>query len=49
MKKNLMNKFTLKILSLAVAILVWLLVVKIEHPVRSQPYRDVPDTIVNEY
>ena len=48
MKKNLMNKFTLKILSLAVAILVWLLVVNIEDPVRSETYWDVPVTIVNE-
>lgn len=48
MKKNLMNKFTLKILSLAVAILIWLLVVNIENPVRSETYWDVPVTIVNE-
>ncbi len=48
MKKNLMNKFTLKILSLAVAILIWLLVVNIENPVRSETYWNVPVTIVNE-
>lgn len=48
MKKNLMNKFTLKILSLAVAILLWLLVVNIEDPVRSETYWEVPVTIVNE-
>ena len=48
MKKNLMNKFTLKILSLAVAILIWLLVVNIEDPVRSETYWEVPVTIVNE-
>ena len=48
MKRNLMNKFTLKILSLAVAILIWLLVVNIEDPVRSETYWEVPVTIVNE-
>ena len=48
MKRNLMNKFTLKILSLAVAILLWLLVVNIEDPVRSETYWEVPVTIVNE-
>lgn len=48
MKKNLMNKFTLKILSLAVAILIWLLVINIEDPVRTETYWDVPVTIVNE-
>ena len=48
MKRNLMNKFTLNILSLAVASLLWLLVVNIEDPVRSETYWEVPVTIVNE-
>lgn len=35
MRKNLMNKFTLRILSLFIAIFIWLLVVNIEDPVRT--------------
>ena len=48
MKKSLMNKFTLKILSLLIAILIWLLVMNIENPSITQTYTDIPVTFVNE-
>ena len=48
MKKNLMNKLTLRILSLFIAIFIWLLVVNIEDPVRTITITDVPVTFVNE-
>ena len=48
MKKSLMNKFTLKILSLLIAILIWLLVMNIETPSITQTYTDIPVTFVNE-
>ncbi len=46
--KNLMNKFTLRILSLFIAIFIWLLVVNIEDPVRTITITDVPVTFANE-
>ena len=48
MKKKLMNKFPLKILSLLIAILIWLLVMNIENPSITQTYTDIPVTFVNE-
>ena len=48
MRKNLMNKFTLRILSLFIAIFIWLLVVNIEDPVRTITITDVPVTFANE-
>lgn len=48
MKKNLMNKFTLKILSLAIAILLWLIVGNVQNPVRTVSFYDIPVNIVNE-
>ena len=39
-----MNKFTLRILSLFIAIFIWLLVVNIEDPVRTITITDVPVT-----
>ena len=43
-----MNKFTLRILSLFIAIFIWLLVVNIEDPVRTITITDVPVTFANE-
>lgn len=47
MKKNLMNKFTLKILSLGIAFLIWLLVMNIEDPVKEVDFYNVPVTLAN--
>lgn len=48
MKKSLMNKFTLKILSLLIAIFIWLIVMNIENPQRTITLQDVPVTFLNE-
>lgn len=48
MKKSLMNKFTLKILSLAFAVLIWLIVRNVQDPVIVQTFYDIPVTLVNE-
>ncbi|MGI6095835.1 MAG: YbbR-like domain-containing protein [Lachnospiraceae bacterium] len=48
MKKSLMNKFTLKIISVVVAFFIWLLVMTIEDPVMVQKITGVPVTLVNE-
>lgn len=48
MNKKLMNKFTLKILSLFIAILIWFLVVNIQNPIVTESYYDIPVRIVNE-
>lgn len=47
MKKNLMNKTSLKILSLIIAFFTWLIVMNIEDPVIETVYYDIPVTIVN--
>lgn len=48
MKKSPMNKFTLKILSLAIAVLIWLIVRNVQDPVIVQTFYDIPVTLVNE-
>lgn len=48
MKKSLMNKFALKILSLAIAVLIWLIVRNVQDPVIVQTFYDIPVTLVNE-
>ena len=48
MEKNLVNKFTLKILSLLIAIFIWFLVINIQNPVRTRVITDVPVTFANE-
>lgn len=48
MKKSLINKFTLKILSLAIAVLIWLIVRNVQDPVIVQTFYDIPVTLVNE-
>ena len=47
MKKSLMNKFTLKIISVFIAVFVWLLVVNIEDPVMTQTISNVSVEITN--
>ncbi|HIX28780.1 MAG TPA: hypothetical protein H9858_03690 [Candidatus Blautia stercoravium] len=48
MKKSLINKFTLKIISLAIAVFIWLLVRNVQDPVIVQTFYDIPVTLVNE-
>lgn len=47
MKKSLMNKFTLKIISVFIAIFVWLLVVNIEDPVMTRTISNISVEITN--
>lgn len=48
MKKKLIDNLGLKLLALAAAVIIWLLVVSINDPVASKTFRDVPVTIQNE-
>lgn len=48
MKKNLMNKFTLKILSVLIAILIWLVIGNLQNPVKTVSFYDIPVDIINE-
>lgn len=47
MKKKMMSKFALKILSLGIAVLVWLLVRNIDDPIIVRTFYDIPVTIEN--
>jgi YbbR domain-containing protein len=47
MKKNMINKFTLKILSLIIAILIWLLVRNVDDPIIVRTFHEIPVTIEN--
>lgn len=47
MKKNMINKFTLKILSLIIAILIWLLVRNVDDPIIVRTFYEIPVTIEN--
>ena len=48
MKKSLMNKSTLKILSLLIAILIWVVVKNVQDPMLVRIITRIPVTIVNE-
>ena len=48
MKKKLIDNLGLKILALAIAVVIWILVVSINDPVASKTYRAVPVTVLNE-
>lgn len=48
MKKSLMNKSTLKILSLLIAILIWVVVKNVQDPMLVKVITKIPVTIVNE-
>ena len=48
MKKSLMNKSTLKILSLLIAILIWVVVKNVQDPMLVKIVTRIPVTIVNE-
>ena len=47
MKKNMINKFTLKILSLIIAILIWLLVRNVDDRIIVRTFYEIPVTIEN--
>ncbi len=47
MKKNMINKFTLKILSLIIAVLIWLLVRNVDDPIIVRTFYEIPVTIEN--
>ncbi len=47
MKKNMINKFTLKILSLIIAVLIWLLVRNVDDPIIVKSFYEIPVTIEN--
>lgn len=48
MKEKFLNNIPLKMMSVAVAILVWLLVVNIDNPIRTRIITDVPVQVLNE-
>lgn len=48
MKKTLLNKFTLKILSVLIAMLIWLLVTNIKDPIITKPIKAVVVTMEHE-
>ena len=47
MKKNMINKFTLKVLSLIIAILIWLLVRNVDEPIVVRTFYEIPVSIEN--
>lgn len=47
MKKNMINKFTLKVLSLIIAILIWLLVRNVDDPIVVRTFYEIPISIEN--
>ena len=47
MKKNMINKFTLKILSLIIAVLIWLLVRNVDDPIIVRTFYEIPVNIEN--
>lgn len=48
MKDKFLNNIPLKIMSVAVAILVWLVVVNVDNPIRTKTITDVPVQVLNE-
>lgn len=48
MKKRLTNNFWMKVLSLAIAIVFWFMIINTKDPVESKTFRDVPVTVLNE-
>lgn len=47
MKKNMINKFTLKVLSLIIAILIWILVRNVDDPIVVRTFYEIPVSIEN--
>jgi len=48
MKKKLMNNFGMKLLSLGLAVVFWIVVVNMDDPMDSRTFRDIPVTILNQ-
>lgn len=48
MKKRLTNNFWMKVLSLAIAIVFWFVIINTKDPVESKTFHDVPVTVLNE-
>ncbi len=48
MKKKLTNNFGVKLLSLGIAIIFWIVIVNSEDPIESRTFRDIPVTVLNE-
>ncbi len=48
MKKRLMNNFSLKLLSLGIAIVFWFVIVNTQDPVEKKTFKDVPVRVLNE-
>ncbi|MBQ8184497.1 MAG: hypothetical protein IJ036_01780 [Lachnospiraceae bacterium] len=48
MKEKLMNNFSLKILSVVAAVLLWLVVVNVDDPITTETYSGIKVTMVNE-
>ena len=48
MKKKLTNNFGMKLLSLGLAIVFWIVVVNMDDPMDSRTFKDIPVTILNQ-
>lgn len=48
MKEKLTKNLGLKILSLSLAVLLWIVILNIDNPVITETFRDIPVTIINE-
>lgn len=48
MKEKLTKNIGLKILSLSLAILLWIVILNVDNPVITQTFKDIPVTVINE-
>ena len=48
MKQKLMHNLNLKVLSVLFSIIIWIIVVNIDDPVKSVQFNDVPITVIND-
>ena len=48
MKRRLMNNVGLKVLAFLSAFVLWLMVVNIDDPVKTETYHNIPVTVINE-
>lgn len=48
MKKKLTHNFGLKLLSLGIAIVFWIVIVNSQDPIESRTFKDIPVTVLNE-
>ena len=47
MRKKILHNWGLKLISLAIAVILWFLVVKIDDPKDTRSFSDIPVTLVN--